>query len=292
MRESVAIVVVLYKAEMSVYHERLLEDEMVTLVVVDNTPDRDLALKKDRLIYVPLQRNMGIATAQNEGIRQAECLGCDYIIFFDQDSKIPERYSEGIIEEYKRIEQLIPNLFLLGPTIINGRTEEEYKSTIHKDIWMTEDFIRRREIISSGSCVSLRKIEEVGLNDDSMFIDYVDHEWCWRAESKGFVNGITLKIKLAHFVGQQEYRIFNQLVIISAPIRYYYQTRNYLWLLRRSYVPRQWKINHGIKLMIYPISFPFKVRCWRAIYVQMFRGLKDGLLNKRYGKSRSGSGIV
>ena len=249
MRESVAIVVVLYKAEMSVYHERLLEDEMVTLVVVDNTPDRDLALKKDRLIYVPLQRNMGIATAQNEGIRQAECLGCDYIIFFDLDSKIPERYSEGIIEEYKRIEQLIPNLFLLGPTIINGRTEEEYKSTIHKDIWMTEDFIRRREIISSGSCV-------------------------------------------AHFVGQQEYRIFNQLVIISAPIRYYYQTRNYLWLLRRSYVPRQWKINHGIKLMIYPISFPFKVRCWRAIYVQMFRGLKDGLLNKRYGKSRSGSGIV
>ena len=175
MRESVAIVVVLYKAEMSVYHERLLEDEMVTLVVVDNTPDRDLALKKDRLIYVPLQRNMGIATAQNEGIRQAECLGCDYIIFFDQDSKIPERYSEGIIEEYKRIEQLIPNLFLLGPTIINGRTEEEYKSTIHKDIWMTEDFIRRREIISSGSCVSLRKIEEVGLNDDSLFIDYVDH---------------------------------------------------------------------------------------------------------------------
>ena len=292
MRESVAIVVVLYKAEMSVYHERLLEDEMVTLVVVDNTPDRDLALKKDRLIYVPLQRNMGIATAQNEGIRQAECLGCDYYYFFDQDSKIPERYSEGIIEEYKRIEQLIPNLFLLGPTIINGRTEEEYKSTIHKDIWMTEDFIRRREIISSGSCVSLRKIEEVGLNDDSLFIDYVDHEWCWRAESKGFVNGITLKIKLAHFVGQQEYRIFNQLVIISAPIRYYYQTRNYLWLLRRSYVPRQWKINHGIKLMIYPISFPFKVRCWRAIYVQMFRGLKDGLLNKRYGKSRSGSGIV
>ena len=244
------------------------------------------------MIYVPRQRNMGIATAQNEGIRQAECLGCDYIIFFDQDSKIPERYSEGIIEEYKRIEQLIPNLFLLGPTIINGRTEEEYKSTIHKDIWMTEDFIRRREIISSGSCVSLRKIEEVGLNDDSLFIDYVDHEWCWRAESKGFVNGITLKIKLAHFVGQQEYRIFNQLVIISAPIRYYYQTRNYLWLLRRSYVPRQWKINHGIKLMIYPISFPFKVRCWRAIYVQMFRGLKDGLLNKRYGKSRSGSGIV
>ena len=102
--------------------------------------------------------------------------------------------------------------------MINGRIEEEYKSTIHKDVWIAEDFIRRREIISSGSCVALRKIEEVGLNDDSLFIDYVDHGWCWRAESKGFVNGITPKIKLAHYVGQQEYRIFNQLVIISSSI--------------------------------------------------------------------------
>ena len=58
---------------------------------------------------------------------------------------------------------MIPNLFLLGPTMINGRIEEEYKSTIHKYVWIAEDFIRRREIISSGSSVALRKIEEVGL---------------------------------------------------------------------------------------------------------------------------------
>lgn len=33
---------------------------------------------------------MGIATAQNEGIQQTKYLGCDYVIFFDQDSKISE----------------------------------------------------------------------------------------------------------------------------------------------------------------------------------------------------------
>lgn len=195
-------------------------------------------------------------------------------------------------EWLKSISGLVPNLFLLGPTITNGRTKEVYKSTIHRDVWAAENFIWRREIISSGSCVALRKIEKVGLNDDCLFIDYVDFELCWRANSKGFVNGITPKVKLTHYVGQQEYRLFNQLVIISTPIRYYYQTRNYLWLLRRSYVPRQWKINRGIKLVVFPISFPFKVRCWREIYAQMFRGVKDGLLNKRYGKSRSGCGIV
>ncbi len=288
-----AIVVVLYKAELSLFHKDLLKNGNITLIVVDNTPGRDLGLRAaDRLVYISLRNNLGIATAQNEGIRQARESGCDYVIFFDQDSRIPEGYVNRIVEEYKRINGLVFNLFLLGPTVINGRTKEVYKSTIHRDVWAAEDFIRRREIISSGSCVALRKIEEVGLNDDSLFIDYVDHEWCWRALSNGFVNGITPRVTLTHYVGQQEYRLFNQLVIISAPIRYYYQVRNYLWLLRRSYVPKQWKINHGIKLIMYPLSFPFKVRCWREIYVQMFRGLKDGLYGAIYGKSGSGSGIV
>lgn len=279
MKESVAVIVVLYNAGLNACHDRLLADERIMLIVVDNTPDRDLALKGDRLMYIPLLKNTGIATAQNEGIRQALCLGCDYVIFFDQDSEIPEGYTQSIVEEYKRIIRLVPELFLLGPTMTNGRTQEEYKSTIHKDVWIAENFIRRREVISSGSCVALQRIKEVGLNDDSLFIDYVDHEWCWRALSMGFVNGITPKVTLTHYVGQQEYRIFNQLVIISSPIRYYYQVRNYLWLLRRSYVPRQWKINHGIKLIIYPLFYPFKVKSWRAIYAEMLRGMKDGLFN-------------
>ena len=228
-----AIVVVLYKAELSLFHKDLLKNGNITLIVVDNTPGRDLDLRADRLVYIPLGDNLGIATAQNEGIGQARESGCDYVIFFDQDSVIPEGYANRMVEEYKRINGLVPNLFLLGPTVTNGRTKEVYKSTIHRDVWAAEDFILRREIISSGSCVALRKIEEVGLNDDYLFIDYVDFELCWRANNKGFVNGLTTNIKLIHYVGQQEYRIFNQLVIISAPIRYYYQVRNYLWLIRR-----------------------------------------------------------
>lgn len=277
MREKIAIVVVLYNGKIGESHERLLAEENVTLIVVDNTPGRDLALAGDRLVYIPLQRNRGIATAQNEGIREARRLGCDYVIFFDQDSEIPEGYALAIVEEYERIEKNVANLFLLGPTVRNGRTQEVYKSTIHKDVRIAEDFIRRETVISSGSCVALPKIDRVGLNDDTLFIDYVDHEWCWRAALKGFVNGITPRVTLTHYVGEQEYRILGQLVIISSPIRYYYQVRNYLWLLRRNYVPRQWKINHGIKLMIYPLSYPFMVKHWRAIYAEMLRGLREGL---------------
>ena len=66
---------------------------------------------------------------------------------------------------------MIPNLFLLGPTIINGRTEEEYKSTIHKDIWMTEDFYTETGDYKFWKFVfPCGKIEEVGLNDDSLLL--------------------------------------------------------------------------------------------------------------------------
>ena len=117
MRESVAIVVVLYKAELSLFHKDLLKNGNITLIVVDNTPGRDLDLRADRLVYIPLGDNLGIATAQNEGIGQARESGCDYVIFFDQDSVIPEGYANRMVEEYKRINGLVPNLFLLGPTV-------------------------------------------------------------------------------------------------------------------------------------------------------------------------------
>lgn len=40
MRESVAIVVVLYKAELSLFHKDLLKNGNITLIVVDNTPGK------------------------------------------------------------------------------------------------------------------------------------------------------------------------------------------------------------------------------------------------------------
>ncbi|WP_455621467.1 glycosyltransferase [Parabacteroides sp.] len=277
MRKRTAIVVVLYHVRLSERLIGLSREDSSLLIVIDNTPDRDLGIGDERLVYIPLKVNKGIAFAQNRGIEEAFRYRCGYVVFFDQDSELPKEYVSNIVKEYERVDSLVPHLFLLGPTLMNGRTQEEYKSTIHRDKQVAEDFFQRREIISSGSCVSMEKIKVVGLNDESLFIDCVDHEWCWRAVSEGFINGVTSRVSLTHYVGQQEYRLFNQLVIISSPIRYYYQTRNYLWLLRRSYVPLQWKINHGIKIMIYPLSFPFKVKSWRAIYTEIWRGLRDGL---------------
>jgi rhamnosyltransferase len=166
---------------------------------------------------------------------------------------------------------------MLGPSVENFETGEEYKSVIHKEQVTDIGFIPRREIISSGSCTTIECLKEVGLNDGRLFIDYVDFEWCWRANSKGYVCGITSNLSISHHVGQKTINLFGYLIIISAPGRYFYQFRNYLWLIRRNYVPLQWKIAMGIKsvarLIYFPLCIPSGVACWK----NMLKGIRAGL---------------
>lgn len=263
---------------------RLLESKLkklgndVAVVVVDNTPNETINIEQANITYIPLYENTGIANAQNVGIGNLLERGCTHVVFFDQDSDFTEKNVRSIVDEYERISTVRKNLFLLGPTVINKTNGEEYRSVIHSDKKADQGFIEKREIISSGSCVSVDKLNHVGVMDARLFIDYVDFEHCWRANSKGYVCGITQNVTLPHKVGNNELHFpHGYRVIISAPFRYYYQYRNWLWLCRKGYVPRQWKINTCIKFMSRIIYFPFVVNEWKSIEKNMFKGIHDGL---------------
>lgn len=230
-----------------------------------------------RLKYIANNKNLGIAEAQNIGIAEAmKREDIQYIVFLDQDSRLDIDYPEGIAEEFETVSKTHKNLALLGPTIINKETNEAYSSVFHPDNG-EERFCKRREIISSGSCMSREAIEKVGVNDARLFIDYVDFDWCWRANALGYECGVTRALSISHKVGRGELHLGKVNVIISAPFRYYYQYRNYQWLRRRSYVPRQWKWRMGIKQALRLCYFPFLVKggckCWK----QMVRGIRDGV---------------
>ena len=221
--------------------------------------------------------NKGIAEAQNQGLRSLlSRKDMTHVVFLDQDSRVADDYPLAIAREFDRIVQS-QRLAMLGPSVENTETGETYKSVIHKDQMAENGFIPRREIISSGSCTTIECLKDVGLNDGRLFIDYVDFEWCWRANSKGYVCGITPNLRISHHVGQKTISIFGYLIIISAPVRYFYQFRNYLWLVRRKYVPLQWKIATGIKnvarLVYFPLCIPSGVACWK----NMLKGIRAGL---------------
>ncbi|MBR1799956.1 MAG: glycosyltransferase family 2 protein [Bacteroidaceae bacterium] len=255
-------------------------------VIVDNSPEP--AFQGDRLgkmHYVSLQENMGIAKAQNIGCRYVlDHTDATHIVFLDQDSTVPDSYPEEIVNCFEKIKRDFPRLAFLGPATENKETGKAYKSVIHKDHALSADFIPRRELISSGGCTTREVLEAVGLNDERLFIDYVDFEWCWRARSKGFICGFTPNVTIKHMVGLKTIYICGYTIIVSSPIRYYYQFRNHLWLLRRSYVPLQWKINHAIKHLARLIYFPIFIKSGCKCWINMVKGLAAGISSPKCKK--------
>ena len=253
----------------------------VIIAVVDNTPVKEISIAQSNVTYIPLHENTGIANAQNQGIGSLMERGCSHIVFFDQDSDFTEDFVRSMVSEYISISAIRPNLFLLGPRVLNKTSGEQYCSVVHTEAAADCGFVLKREIISSGSCVSVDRLREVGKMDARLFIDYVDFEHCWRANDKGFVCGVTDNVVLPHKVGSRELRFpRGYRVIISAPFRYYYQYRNWLWLCRRSYVPRQWKLNTGVKFMARILYFPFAVNGWRVIEKNIFKGIYYGIFKR------------
>ena len=256
--------------------------KVVSTIVVDNST---LALPCDaidkNITYLPLHKNNGIAYAQNIGIKEAlKDKECTHIVFLDQDSQIHKEYVNSIVNEYERINKKDKNLFMLGPTVVNSSTNETYHSAVHKYETDLNGFSIRREIISSGSCVSTERIRQIGQMDEKLFIDFVDFDLCWRANAQGLVNGITTNISISHLVGDRELSFpFGYKVIVSSPQRYFYQYRNHLLLTGRKYVPLQWKVATAIKHLARLVYFPLFVenggKCWK----QMIRGLSAGFRN-------------
>lgn len=276
----VGIVVVAYCPDERALLSNLkkLSDLSFRTFVIDNTPQRCLEnVDETSVCYVPLKENKGIACAQNIGIQRARQEGCTHIVLFDQDSDFDAAYVWNIVTRYDELKKSHKALFLLGPRVLNKTTGEAYHSVLHKESVDSDGFVKKREIISSGSCTDMATLEKVGLTDERLFIDYVDFEWCWRAGAKGLYSGETTEVVLEHKVGQNELHIGRYLIIISAPFRYYYQNRNYLYLLRRAYVPLQWKVATGIKMLLRLLYFPLCVENGGACWKYMVKGIKEGL---------------
>jgi rhamnosyltransferase len=181
---------------------------------------------------------MGIATAQNIGIAKAREISAEFVCFFDQDSQFEPSLISKLKQEFITIRNDGVKIAAIGPLILDksrGVLYEDNKRSGNNQISVNA-------IISSGTFTSLSVFDEVGGMADSLFIDYVDHEWCWRAQKYGYLIFRSSQAILQHQVGSKTIKKFGCSFLVSAPIRYFYQYRNSLWLSRLDYVPKMWKI--------------------------------------------------
>ena len=216
---NLSIVVVLYNALPKDY---VFDVKQYNVIIIDNTPNRDLIIEGDNITYLPLNDNMGIAKALNEGFEIAKRLGSDYILTMDQDSSLPT----NMIQEYMNfIEGRNEKIGLVAPLInmYNGENKQ-----------VSDTYVKIDEAITSGSLIPLQAYNEVGGFKEEMFIDGVDFEFCWNLKRHGYSIYQLNNVLMQHQLGDsKEYSLWGKHLFYVTNhnyIRRYYMTRNSLYI--------------------------------------------------------------
>lgn len=222
-------------------------------------------LKQQNLMIYNFGENLGIARAQSILMERAFSSGADYIIQFDQDSKPEVNYCDRLVQTYNSlIEKDIP-VGILGPQYVLNSEDPNCVGVVEKST-----------VISSGSLISRDVYNKVGGMLDSLFIDFVDHEYCWRLKKYGFKVFMDTRSIVKHELGDGVVDFLGLKICKCAPFRHYYVLRNGFYLLKVNYVPLSWKLKFICKLPL-NILFAFKLGNTKERLKFMCYGLVDGL---------------
>lgn len=239
-------------------------------------------VNQSKVIYRKMPDNIGIAAAQNVGIKYAINEKFDYLYFLDQDSISPANIIEGLYSQYKSLEEDEVMVGAIGPRPFNRWLGKDYKGAIKKGKYYNPNLTEVGELISSASFISVGNFVKSGLMDESLFIDGVDHEWCWRSKQLWGARFFVFEdLKLSHALGEGDRRLLFWFVSIPTPFRTYYQFRNYFILLKRNYVPIYWKCSNGVKYFIKLFYFPLCVSPRVKYFNNIVRGVLNGIVTKR-----------
>lgn len=275
---------VLYDADFELFNDVLMSiyDQVDEICIVDNSSlDNTLKILFLPMVkYIPLYENKGIALAQNVGIKYFQKRNIDSILFMDQDSTFPKNAINKLVDSLTFLLELDVNVAAIGPSSFNRLTKKMYSFQEKKKdtvLPVSNEIKECYAIMSSGSLVPIDNFAIVGFMNESLFIDAVDYEWCWRAWNKcGMRSFVDLSVAIEHQLGSPGKFLWRD-ISVSSPMRLYYQFRNCIWLSKVSYTPTFWKLKvlrkYICKFLVYPIFFRPKISYLKSA----IRGIIDGL---------------
>ena len=183
--------------------------------------------------------NRGLAAALNQGIARAEQLGCEWVLTFDQDSHPSQGMMKALIATAKASPQP-ERVAVVGPRIVEERFPSQIQRFIQPMWWGfrrvscdQQDLHGVMQLITSGALTNVRHWRALGGFNESLFIEYVDYEYCLRARLAGLELRVSAKALLIHNLGTRQERSFfgkKFLPTFHNPKRHYYMMRNRVWM--------------------------------------------------------------
>lgn len=220
--------------------------------------------------------NLGIAKAQNIGMKKAYENGADFILQMDQDTILSDNAVIKMKDSFLKLKDNNVNVGIIGGCTsknIKIKTSEKMKKRV---IEIEGNYYKKiRALISSGSLISREAYEKIGDMMTELFIDHVDTEYCWRMKKYGFEVVQDLQVYMEHQVGSGTINYKGRDYLISSPIRNYYQIRNSLYLLKCGHAPISWKKNEIKIILRHLYIFPKIMDNGDLRKKYMIKGIKD-----------------
>ena len=253
MRQILAVVVCFHPEPSSLQSLSLkLQQEGVPVIWINNGPpgSLDAAQTQDVAHIIELQQNLGVATALNRGFEWALQNGFDAVISFDQDSRPAVGMVGQLQSAWLKTILQTPNLAAIGPATVDHQSGQDmftfapYNWTRHRFLPSQNKTYVVDHLITSGCLTPCAVWQDVGPMTDSLFIDWVDNEWCARARLKGYQLLMDGGTKMTHSIGEVSRPLLWRRFHLHTPLRHYYLLRNALLIAKQSKFDPGWRMHH------------------------------------------------
>jgi rhamnosyltransferase len=270
----------------------LRASELADVLFVDNTESVDTcprlrsAATEFGIEVVCQGVNLGIGEAHNVALRRGLDGGYRAVLLLDQDTQVEPDTLARLLGALDSLHAQGTHVAAVGATYTDPRNEATSpffrlaRLRMHAVPVDGDAPVECDLLISSGSLISLDAVRAIGGMDRSLFIDYVDMEWCTRARSAGWhVYGVPTA-RTRHTIGEETVRLFGRMIPIHTPQRQYYIIRNALLFARKAYLPFNWRVHLVYRAVTQLVMFSLlrKPRLARARW--LLRGFVDGVLGR------------
>lgn len=265
--------IVLFNPNLSRLKENIdkVREQVSGVILIENGSENIEYLKElnvDKCKVIVNGTNKGIAYALNQILHQGYLCHSDWVLTLDQDSVS----SKDMIKEMLHYAK--GNVGIVCPKIIDRNFYSNTQANTGVEFL---DYC-----ITSGSLTNVQAWVKTGGFDETMFIDWVDWDFCIALRLNGFKILRTNSTYLLHelgdntrcfHIGKHEFLILNR-----SPFRYYYIFRNYIYIARK-YRHLSLLKNFLVVVKWMLLSLVFEANRKKNVKA-MFKGMCDGLKMK------------
>jgi rhamnosyltransferase len=207
------------------------------LVVIDNGSalDEILALRSSQqnlsFHLIENRENVGIAEALNQGVCWAKNELYPWVILLDQDSQLTDHFVAQMFATWE-VHPQRERIGSIHPSYVDPETGIGPKVRRAPDGGPVVS-------LTSGALMPMWVFDKVGLFSSTYFIDYVDHEYCFRIRAAGYLVADSRVAVLLHSAGHPHANSFCGFKFRPthhSAIRRYYISRNRV-AVYRTYFP-------------------------------------------------------